>query len=130
MKEDERVNMVWRGAGMLLVVAQAIVSIMLIVSLMKMGVIANWIIVMIGIFLGIELALNVVILLVLKKANVIARIVCLVLGLVAIIGCLMVMRYADAFSGFLNRVTERRRETKTYSVVVRDESTVGELDEL
>ena len=130
MKEDERVNMVWRGMGVLLVTVQAIVSVMLIVSLMKMGVIANWIIVLIGIFLGIVLALNVVILLVLKKVNVIARIVCLVLGLVAIVGCLMVMRYADAFSGFLNRVTERRRETKAYSVVVKDESAVGELDEL
>ena len=58
------------------------------------------------------------------------KIVWSVFGVVLIVAVAVVLRYVFAYNGFLDKITERKPETKEYNVVVKNDSELKELSEL
>lgn len=128
--EIEESTIIWRGVGLVVVVAQAIISFMLVISMINTGIVASWITILVAIVLTALLTFNVVKLLVQNKTSTVTRIVCMVLGIICIIGGVFAMRYTGAFNEFLNRVTEQKAEVKEYSVIVMNDSGIKDLSGL
>lgn len=110
--------------------AQIIVSILVFASVMAMGVLAPWLVAVIGGVLLLLIAINVWFLIISKKSSLWVQIVgAVVAGLVAI-GGLFVFRYTGAFNSFLGKVTTKTRELKEYSVLVLEKSDIDRVSEL
>ncbi|MBR2994875.1 LCP family protein [Candidatus Saccharibacteria bacterium] len=123
-------KIVWLVIKSALVILQLVVSALLVVSLVNMGIIDNWIITVIGLVLLAILILNVVILLVRQKSKMWAQVICIILGIICIAGSIFALNYTDAFNGFLDKITGKKPELKTYNVlVINDEiNDIQELD--
>jgi len=119
-----------KSVGLLLVGAQIITSVLLMVSLITMNIISGKWIFLVGGVLLILAALSIIKLIAQKKASLGSKIACGTVSVIAIVLSIFALRYTDAFNGFLNKVTERKPETKQYSVVVIDQSEIKELPEL
>ena len=123
-------NLIWRGVGAILVIVQAIVSIILIISIINTGVLADWIVITVTLVLAALLVLNVIELVVRSKTSLAARIICLVISLICIIGGIFALRYTDAINDFFSKVTEQKPEMKQYSVVVMNDSGIIDVNNL
>ena len=123
-------GMIWRIAGAVLTVLQAVISVILMVSLVNTGILETWVIIAVGVVLLALLALNVMILMVRKKTSLAAKVVCSVVSLIVIVGGLFALRYIDAFNDFLSKVTEQKPEMKQYSVMVMNDGEFNELADL
>ena len=128
--EIEESTIIWRGVGLVVVVAQAIISFMLVISMINTGIVASWITILVAIVLAALLTFNIIKLLVQNKTSTATKIVCMVLGIICIIGGVFAMRYTGAFNEFLNRVTEQKAEVKEYSVIVMNDSGIKDLSGL
>lgn len=116
--------------GLILVIVQIITSTLLMISLITMNIISGRWIALVGGILIILAILSSIKLLFQKKASNASKIACGTMSVIAIVLSIFALRYTDAFNGFLNKITERKPETKQYSVVVMDQSEVKELPEL
>ena len=125
-----REKIVKKGLGIILVVVQIITSIVLMVSLITMNIISGKWILLVGGILTILVILSAVKLIFQKKASNGAKIACGAVSVIAIVMSVFALRYTDAFNGFLNKVTQRKPETKQYSVVVKEESGIEKLEGL
>ena len=125
-----REKIVKKGLGIILVAVQIITSIVLMVSLITMNIISGKWILLVGGILTILVILSAVKLIFQKKASNGAKIACGAVSVIAIVMSVFALRYTDAFNGFLNKVTQRKPETKQYSVVVKEESGIEKLEGL
>lgn len=129
-KNSFKVNPWLWGIKALLVLVQAVVSVMLIVSIINTGLVNGLVIGIVVIVLAALLMISGVWLLVRSKASVVTQITCAVLSLIVIIGGIFAMSYTGAFNSFLTRVTEDKPEMKQYEVLVKNDSEVQGIDEL
>lgn len=131
-KADSAVKQDWiiKAASGVLLVAQLIVSVAVMVSLIGTNILPIWLIVAFGVLLAGILALNVMKLLVQKNDSLTAKIICAVLAVVCIAGGIFAMRYTDAFNGFLGKISGQSTETKEYNVIVMNESSIKDLQGL
>ena len=120
----------WPILGLILVAVQIITSVLLMISLITMNIISGRWIALVGGILTILAILSAIKLLFHKNASNVSKIACGTVSVIAIVLSIFALRYTDAFNGFLNKVTERKPETKQYSVVVMDQSEIKELPEL
>lgn len=126
----EKKSVIWRVIGAILVAVQLVVSVLLVLSLVNTGIVANWIIITVAVVLLILFVLNLVVLAIKNKASLAGRIICAILAVTCIIGTCFALRFTDAFNDFLNRITEQKPEMKEYSVIVMNESDINELEQL
>ena len=126
----EKKNIIWRSIGGVLVVAQAVISVMLMASLINTGIVAGWIVAVAGVVLAALLILNIVMLVIRKETGVVMRIICAVISLICIIGGVFALRYTDAFNEFLGKVTAQKPEMKQYSVIVLNDSKYNDINDL
>ena len=96
---------VWIILKAILVIIQAIVSVLLVISLIRMGIIGTWIIAIVAVVLLILLVLNVIVLVVMKKTKVWMQIVCTIIAMICIGGGIFTYRYTNAFNSFLDRIS-------------------------
>ncbi|MBQ3280109.1 LCP family protein [Candidatus Saccharibacteria bacterium] len=120
----------WPILGLTLVIVQIITSVLLMISLITMNIISGRWIALVGGILTILAILSAIKLLFHKNASNASKIACGTVSVIAIVLSIFALRYTDAFNGFLNKVTERKPETKQYSVVVMEQSEIKELPEL
>ena len=100
------------------------------ISLITMNIInGRWIALVSGILVILAI-LSSIKLLFHKKASNASKIACGTMSIIAIVLSVFALRYTDAFNGFLNKITERKPETKQYSVIVMEKSGISKLDEL
>ena len=123
-------NWIMKGLRITLVVAQATTSTMLVFSLMTTGIISGWILALIIVALVALLVLNIVGLITRKRASMTAQIVCAVISVACITISCFAMSFTGAFNGFLDKVTEKRTETKAYSVAVEEDSDYYGIEDL
>ena len=129
-KENRRKSFdFWWLFKVILVVSQAIVTLIFLISLATMGILDFKWILLIGFALVSLLALNGVMLL-RKKQNKVVQGLCITVALICIAGSIFAFQYTNAFNGFLNRVTNKATETKWYSVVVPVSSEIDEVGDL
>ena len=129
-KTNDEPNWLIRGLKIALVVAQAATSTMLIISLIQTGIISGWVLAVIIIGLVVLLALSVIELIVHKRASMPAQVVCVLISIACIAAGCFAMSYTGALNGFLDKVTERKVETKAYSVLVEEKHDYQGLEEL
>lgn len=123
-------NWFLKSIGVALVVAQATTSTMLACSLINTGIVEGWILTFIIVALVVLLLLNAIELTIHKRTSLMAHIICMVMSVACIAISCFVMSYAGAFNGFLNKITERKPEMKSYSVVIEESSGYDELSDL
>ncbi|MBQ3433371.1 LCP family protein [Candidatus Saccharibacteria bacterium] len=123
-------NWILSSLKIALVVAQAATSTMLIFSLINTGIIGGWVLALIVVALMALLALSVVELIIHKRASMTAQIICAVISVACIVISCFAMSFTGAFNGFLDKVTEKRIETKAYSVAVEEDSDYHEIEDL
>lgn len=128
-KKDKQ-NLVWRVLGAVLVFLQFAVSVMLIVSMLNMGFVASWVIVLVVVILLALFGLNLFVLVIKRDSSVVGKVICAVIAVICIIGGCFAMRFTDAFNDFLSKVTELKPEKKAYSVIVEEESEINEVQQL
>ena len=131
--QNDKVNKkrtAWKGLGLLLVGAQAITSILLMVSLISMNIISGQWIFLVGGVLVVLLALSGIKLIAQERTSIATRIACGAISVVCVALSIFALRYTDAFNTFLNKVTQKNSENKQYSVVVMDASEVKEVSGL
>lgn len=102
---ESKKYLVWRIIGAVLVVAQVIVSALLLISLIKMGILAQWILWLIAIGLVVLGAICAIPLFIKKKSILVVRILCMILSVLVIAGGIFAYRYAEAFNSFLDRIS-------------------------
>ena len=119
-----------RGLKTALVATQAATSTMLIISLLNTGIVSGWILAAIVIALIALLAISAVELILHKRASVVAQIICGIISVACITISCFALSYTGAFNSFLNKVTEKKPEMKSYSVVVNESSDYDELSDL
>lgn len=119
-----------KSVGLLLVGAQILTSVLLMVSLVTMNILTGRWIALAGGVLAILAILSAIKLLFQKHASVAAKVACGAISVIAIVLSVFALRYTDAFNGFLNKVTQKKPETKQYSVIVMEKSGIEKLDQL
>lgn len=119
-----------KGLGLVLVGAQIITSVLLMISLITMNIISGHWIILVGGILTIFVILSAIKLLFQKHASLSAKVACGFVSVIAIVLSVFALRYTDAFNGFLNKVTQKKPETKEYSVLVMEKSGIEKLDQL
>lgn len=129
-QDSKAVNWWLQGLKIALVIAQAATSTVLIISLLNMGILSGWIVIMIILALVGLLAISVVELVLHKRASVVAQIICGIISVFCIIISCFAMSYTGAFNSFLSKVTEKKPEMKSYSVLVNESSDYDALDDL
>lgn len=123
-------GIVWLGVKLVVLAVQAAVSMMLILSIITTGILKTGVIVAVIAGLLLIFALCLFFLVLRKKTSLAVQIVCLVVSvLVSVVG-VFAMRYTDAFSNFLGKITSDGRELKKYSVLVLEESDIREVKQL
>lgn len=125
-----REKMVKKGLGIILVTIQIITSIILMVSLVTMNILSGKWILLVGGILAILAVLSAIKLIFQKRASNGVKIACGAISVFAIVLSVFALRYTDAFNGFLNKVTQRKPETKQYSVIVKEGSGIEKLEGL
>lgn len=130
VKEANTTNWWLQGLKISLVIAQAATSTMLIISLLNMGILSGWVITLVVLALVGLLAISVVELILHKRASVVAQVICGIISVACIAISCFAMSYTGAFNSFLSKVTEKKPETKSYSVIVNESSDYIALDDL
>lgn len=125
-----RTPAIWRSLGFILVAVQTVTSVLLMVSLITMNIISGPIIFLVAGVLLILLAFSTIKLLVQKKTAVFTKVACSLISLICIILSVFAYQYTDAFNSFLNKITDRKPETKTYNVVVLNDSEIRDVNGL
>ena len=125
-----RKRIAWKVFAGLLTLAQVVVSVMLVVSLISTGIIETWIVVLVGAVLLGLLVLSVVELLIHSDASNTSRVICVILSFICIIAGVVGLQYTGAFNDFLGKVTEQKPEMKQYSVVVMNNSGYNQVNDL
>lgn len=116
----------WKGLSALLVGAQAVTSVMFLISLITMNIISGfWIAVVIAV-LVVLLGFSAIKLLLQNKVSTITKVICEIISVACIAGTIVAFRYTSAFNGFVNKITNRK-ETKEYSVMVMEDSGINEV---
>ena len=123
-------KMLPKTVGAILVGVQFVTSLLLMISLISTNIIGGIFIVLLAGFLIILLALSIIKLLVQERASTPTKIACGAVSVIAIVLSIFAFRYTDAFNAFLNKVTDRKPETKQYSVVVTEKSEAKDLADL
>ena len=119
----------WKGLSALLVAAQAVTSVMFLISLITMNIISGlWIAVTIAV-LVVLLGFSAIKLLLQDKVSSITKIICGIISVICIAGTIVAFRYTSAFNGFVNKITNRK-EAKQYSVMVMEDSGISEIKSL
>jgi len=116
----------WKGFGAVLVGAQAVTSILLMVSIIAAKILTGQVVAIIGAVLVVLLAMSALKLIFEKNASEGSKIACVAISIVCIIGTVLAFRYSNAFNGFLDKVTSNK-ETKEYGVVVLNESQMKDV---
>lgn len=129
-REHREFKILPKTVGGILVGVQFVTSLLLMISLISTNIIGGIFIALLAGFLIILLILSIIKLLVQERASTPTKIACGAVSVIAIVLSIFAFRYTDAFNGFLNKITERRPETKQYSVVVTEKSAVKELSGL
>ena len=122
-EEDGKRFLVWRIIGLVLVMAQVTVSVLLVLSIIRMNVLVWWIVLLIGVGLMLLLAFSVVPLCFSKKRLIVLRILGMIISIACVTGGLFAFQYTNAFNGFLDKVSQVVEEDTT---VVEEEK--HELD--
>lgn len=125
-KEPIKKNKNWKGVGALLVTAQAITSILFLVSLITMNIISGALIALTIAVLIVLFGFSVIKLLLQNKVSNITKIICGIISVVCIAGTIVAFRYTNAFNGFVNKITNRK-EMKEYSVMVMEDTGITEI---
>lgn len=119
----------WKGLSALLVAAQAVTSVMFLISLITMNIISGfWIAVVIAV-LVLLLGFSAIKLLLQNKVSTVIKVICGIISVICIAGTVVAFRYTSAFNGFVNKITNRK-ETKEYSVMVMEDSGISEIKSL
>lgn len=126
-KELRQGGLAWLIAKWLLLVVQAVVSVMLTISLTTMGVLEVGIIIAVIVGLIALFVVNLIFLILKKGTGVVASIICAVIAVLVIVAGIVAMRYTGAFNSFLHRITDDEKELKEYSVLVLDSSEISEI---
>ena len=116
----------WKGFGAVLVGAQAVTSILLMVSIIAAKILTGQVVAIIGAVLVVLLAMSALKLIFEKNASEGSKIACVAISIVCIIGTVLAFRYSNAFNGFLDKVTSNK-ESKEYGVVVLNESQMKDV---
>ena len=105
-EEDGKRFLVWRIIGLVLVMAQVTVSVLLMLSIIRMNVLVWWIVLLIGVGLMLLLAFSVVPLCLSKKRLIVLRILGMIISIACITGGILAFQYTNAFNGFLDKVSQ------------------------
>lgn len=97
--------LIWRIVGGVLLVAQVLISTLLAVSLIKIGILEQWLVMLIIIGLIVLSVVCIIPLFIKKKLSIGLRVICVVISLVTIVGGMFAFRYTDAFDAFLDKVS-------------------------
>ena len=127
---NKKSSMIWLVVSSIVLAAQAIVSAMLVFSMISMGILKTWIILVVAAILVAFFAFNLVFLVLRKKTGLVMRIVCIVLSILITLVGAFALRYTDAFNSFLGKITSDGKELKEYSVVVLNNSGIDGVKQL
>lgn len=94
-----------RIIGAVLLVVQAIVSTLLIVSLLRIGIFEGWIVGLAICAMVVFVGICITPLFIKHKSLIVVRIICMLLSVVISIGGIFALRYTDAFDAFLEKVS-------------------------
>lgn len=97
--------LVWRIIGLLLTLAQAVVSVMCLVSVARLHILDSWVVVLAAVILAVLLVLCVTMFFVKKKPLLALRVLCMVVSAACIAGGIFALRYTNAFNAFLDKVS-------------------------
>ena len=127
---EKKTRNIWFYLRVGIVIVQVIASVVFLVSLISMNILEMKWVVLIGLVLLALLAFCGITLLSKKGANKIVQGICIVISALCIAGSIFAFQYTNAFNGFLSRITDKTTESKWYSVVVKNDSTIDTTDEL
>lgn len=116
----------WKGFGAVLVGAQAVTSILLMVSIITAKILTGQVVAIIGAVLLVLFAMSALKLIFEKNASEGSKTACVAISIVCIIGTVLAFRYSNAFNGFLDKVTTNK-EVKEYGVVVLNDSPMKDV---
>lgn len=117
----------WWGE-LVLMLAQVAMSVVLMLSLVRMDILKWQWLVLIGVGLVVMLALAVVPLCFRRKPMIALRIVGMVVSVVVIAGGIFALRYVNAFNGFLDKVSQAPMESNESVVVEEEKSETDKID--
>ena len=100
--------------GTLLVITQAVVSAMCVVSIIKMNILENWVVWTIVGLLAVLFILCVVPLFIRKKKYVVLRIMCILVSIICIGGGIFAYRYTSAINNLFDKVSITVTEKSEY----------------
>lgn len=103
-------TLVWRVIEGILLVAQVAVSIILALSLVKIGIFENWIVFLVIIGLTVLCIISAIPLFIKRKMIITLRIIGILLSIIVTAGGLFALRYTNAFDAFLDRVSVAETE--------------------
>ncbi len=115
-------SLIWIIIKAFLVLAQLAVFVLLSISLIRMGVLENWLMALILIVLGLLLIFSIVELLTRQKTSLAMQIICIVLSVICIAGGIFALRYINAFNSFLDKISS----TITSDTIVEEEKGLTE----
>lgn len=94
-----------RIMGAVLLVVQAIISTLLIVSLLRIGIFEGWIVGLAICAMVVFVGVCITPLFIKHKSLIVVRIICMLLSVAISIGGIFALRYTDAFDAFLDKVS-------------------------
>ena len=129
-EQKQQNHLVWLGVKILVVAVQLVMSVILAISIWRIGILADFVTALVTVVLVVFVVLNVVCLFVLKKARLWVQIVGVVLAMGVIVVAGVALRYVGALDTFFDKVTEKEPEIKEYSVLVLKESESKKIEDL
>lgn len=121
---------VWDVVKVIVLAAQAILSVILISSMITTGILKTWAILAVAVSLVVLFVLSLFFLLIKKKVKTPTQIVSFVASMLVIAVSIFAVRYTSAFNSFLNKIISDGRELKEYSVYVPNDSGIDDVAQL
>ena len=129
-KQTKRSQFIWRIFGAILVILQAISSTILIISLLNTNIFSSIIVILVVAILILLLMFNIYKLIFKKEILVSTKVVCTLIAIFCTILSIFAFRYTDSINGFLSKITDKKPETKEYSVIVEKNSGITGISDL
>lgn len=123
-------NRIWDVAKIIVLAAQAILSLILISSMITTGILKTWTILAVVVSLVVLFVLSLFFLIIKKKAKTPTQIASFVASMLVIAVSIFAVRYTSAFNSFLNKIISDGRELKEYSVYVLNDSGIDDVAQL
>lgn len=127
-KADEQNNMILRIIGMLFIMFQAVVTAILIVTLLNLGILPDKYLVVISVILAVLLGIGIAIQLIFKKKNAVRNIGMVLSALVSII-LIIGSVYLSKTNTVIEQIADNDKNYSTYDVVILSADKASDIQE-